>query len=186
MTTTEFWNVIERARSSATNTVEIPDRLVDGLSGMPDAQIIGFGLRFRECMDWSFDARLWLAAVVLLGGCGDDAFSDFRGWLIAQGRSAFESALAEPDSLAQLPSFEGTDGYPRLEKMLYVDKNAFLKRAGSHDFETVCRYEQLLPRRQHPALKSRELIHMSYEQAKGHLPQLAARFPTSIREARLR
>jgi hypothetical protein len=34
------------------------------------------------------------------GGCSDDGFDYFRGWLLAQGKDAFERALRDPDSLA--------------------------------------------------------------------------------------
>jgi hypothetical protein len=177
----EFWNIVEEANRTAPKTAEIPEVLVTRLSAISESDIIQFGCRFRECLDGSFDASLWLGAVVILGGCGDDTFSDFRAWLIAQGREAFEAALANPDSLAELKNFDGTEGQPRLEKMAYVDKDAYLKRAGSDDFETVCNYEALLPKRVHPTLKNRDLTNTSYEQAKALLPRLAARFPASIR-----
>ncbi len=68
--------------------------------------------------------------------------------------------------------------------MLYVDKKAFLKRAGNDDFDTVCRYEQLCPKHAHPALQNPQLLEANYEQAKKHCPRLAARFPSSLREPR--
>jgi hypothetical protein len=39
-------------------------------------------------------------------GASDDGFEYFRGWLIAQGREAFDSAVADPDSLAALPAVQ--------------------------------------------------------------------------------
>ncbi|OSP39974.1 hypothetical protein B7767_28795 [Streptomyces sp. 13-12-16] len=46
---------------------------------------------------------LWAAAYVINGGCSDDGFDYFRGWLIAQGRETFERVVADPDALAELP-----------------------------------------------------------------------------------
>ena len=43
---------------------------------------------------------LGAAAYLMRGGYSDDGFDYFRGWLIAQGRSRRERALADPDSLA--------------------------------------------------------------------------------------
>jgi len=40
---------------------------------------------------------VWALAYLLQGGCSDDAFEDFRGWLILQGRQVFEGAIADPD-----------------------------------------------------------------------------------------
>jgi hypothetical protein len=57
-----------------------------------------------ELLARSYRADLWAAAYIINGGASDDGFDYFRGWLIAQGRSAYEAALAAPDSLAELPA----------------------------------------------------------------------------------
>ena len=50
---------------------------------------------------------LWTAASVMeRGGCTDDGFLDFRGWLIAQGREVYMAALADPDSLADAADYQ--------------------------------------------------------------------------------
>lgn len=49
---------------------------------------------------------LWAAAFVLMGGCSDDSFMDFRSWLILQGRDAIEAIVRDPDSLADYPFVE--------------------------------------------------------------------------------
>ncbi|NNG00144.1 MAG: DUF4240 domain-containing protein [Desulfobacteraceae bacterium] len=36
------------------------------------------------------------------GGCSDDSFSDFRATLISHGRKIYETALVNPESLANL------------------------------------------------------------------------------------
>lgn len=71
-------------------------------------------IRHFETMDAAaYTWPLWGAAYVMEGGCSDDAFSDFRGTLISQGRGVFERALADPDSLAEVdyggdhPCYEG-------------------------------------------------------------------------------
>ncbi|MFD8951587.1 DUF4240 domain-containing protein [Streptomyces xanthophaeus] len=46
---------------------------------------------------------LWAAAYLAHGGCSDDGFDYFRGWLIAQGCDVFERVAADPDALAELP-----------------------------------------------------------------------------------
>ena len=57
------------------------------------------------------DDSLRAAASLILGGCSDDGFEYFRGWLIAQGREVFERSVADPDSLADL-SVMGPAGLP--------------------------------------------------------------------------
>jgi hypothetical protein len=182
MTRDEFWDIIEEARSAVGKSSEIPGWLKCRLAALPEAEIIDFGSHFRECEGISYDARVWLAAAVILGGCGDDSFWDFRGWLIAQGRKVFEAALAEPDSLAEL-ELERFDGEPRLEAILYVGIDAFCRRLGRDqcDFEARQRYEALQPPWIHPALQHEELLKVSDEDAKKLFPKLAARFPSGIR-----
>ena len=51
---------------------------------------------------YSYRTRLWAAAYVINGGCSDDGFDYFRGWLIVQGRHVFEQAVVNPDALADL------------------------------------------------------------------------------------
>jgi hypothetical protein len=59
------------------------------------------------------------------GGCSDDGFRYFRDWLISEGRTVFEAAVASADSLAQLPRVELAElesfGYVALE--LYEHKD---------------------------------------------------------------
>ncbi len=57
---------------------------------------------FHRISEQGYGWPLWGAAYLLNGGCGDDGFDDFRGWLVTRGRAVFEAALADPDSLADV------------------------------------------------------------------------------------
>lgn len=70
------------------------------LSKLPKDDARAFSGLFRAMMDRAYSWPLWGAAYVINGGCGDDTFSDFRASLISRGRTAFERALADPESLA--------------------------------------------------------------------------------------
>ena len=52
-------------------------------------------------MDLACTRKLFGAAVLINGGSSDDRFLDFTAWLVMQGKTVYESALAAPDSLAQ-------------------------------------------------------------------------------------
>jgi hypothetical protein len=57
------------------------------------------------------------------GGCSNDGFEDFRGWLIVQGHEVFERMIADPDTLADLPIVRAARlGRARLgcEETLYI------------------------------------------------------------------
>lgn len=105
---TEFWNLIDSARQSATTATDIPKRLIDRLKEMPVDKIVDFGRLFRDTSRTAYDERLWAAAYAINGGCSDDSFHDFRSWLVVQGKEFYSRALADPDSLADidLPSAE--------------------------------------------------------------------------------
>ncbi len=58
-----------------------------------------FQLRYDEVIEPAHQWLLWGAAYLIRGGCSDDSFDYFKGWLVAQGRTTFEAAVADPDSL---------------------------------------------------------------------------------------
>lgn len=180
-----FWTTIDDARQSVEKLTDVPARLIDVVSKMDEKEIVGFGSHFVDCLHVSYDAKLWLAAVVIMDGCGDDTFSDFRCWLIAQGREVFKAALADPDSMANLERkrFDGDDGYPVLFYIGSVANKAFsIKIAGKEgDFDAGNRFEMLCHFPKYPLLKNEELLNASDNEAKAMFPRLAAKFPKGIR-----
>lgn len=75
-------------------------------------------------------------------GCSDDGFIDFRAWLIAQGRDVYLSALADPDSLAEVTPY----GDCCFETLSYVGDYAYEQLTGksAYDQTDQTRYETLL------------------------------------------
>jgi len=100
----EFWDIIERTRAAASD--RDPDSYTDALAAilrqLSPEQVAEFGFRFTECLRAAYHWDLWHAAYLINDGCSDDAFEDFRAWLISRGREVFERAVRDPDSLAQL------------------------------------------------------------------------------------
>ncbi|GAA4956114.1 hypothetical protein HD597_001661 [Nonomuraea thailandensis] len=133
MDTTRYWQLVEDSRAGAGDEWEVAARLTDRLSALPPAEIIAAAQAFWDLMAGSYRAPLWGAAYMINGGCSDDAFEYFRGWLITQGREVFERVVADPDSLADLPAVqEAAAG--RLEKdceeMLGAAYSAYEKATG--------------------------------------------------------
>jgi len=81
MTLDEFWQAIDRARNASAKLEDVPKRLTDLLSTLEESEIVAFWLHHIDCLHRAYDARLWLAAVVMMHGCGDDTFHDFRDWV---------------------------------------------------------------------------------------------------------
>lgn len=71
--------------------------------------------------------------LVINGGCSNDGFDYFRGWLIVQDREVFEHVVADPDALADLPVVRAcAPGEARLEceDTLYIPARAHRAAAG--------------------------------------------------------
>jgi hypothetical protein len=50
----------------------------------------------------AYRADLWEAVSLAACGCTDDGFREFKGWLIAQGKTIYETVLYDPDNLADI------------------------------------------------------------------------------------
>jgi hypothetical protein len=71
---------------------------------------------------------LWQAAYLIEGGCGDDGFMDFRDGLVLQGRAVFTRAVADPDSLADVPvirAMAADKGWVGFESLSYLVRRAY-------------------------------------------------------------
>ncbi|MFE7529425.1 DUF4240 domain-containing protein [Kitasatospora sp. NPDC057542] len=107
MDTQQFWNLIEEARSQVPDPDDgyaVARRATALLVLRPVEEIVAAQRILWELMADSYRAPLWGAAYMINGGCSDDLFDYFRGWLITQGRATFESVITDPDRLAGLPA----------------------------------------------------------------------------------
>jgi Protein of unknown function (DUF4240) len=122
-----FWQIVDSARVDASGDTEARvDRLRERLSVLKPSELQQFQNIYDERIRSSYRWDLWGAAYLMNGGCSDDGFRYFRDWLISEGRETFESALRNPDSLAELPRIHIAElesfGYVALE--LFEQKGA--------------------------------------------------------------
>ena len=101
MTRDQFWTTVAAARAEG-GFVDRPWRLREVLLRASAAEVASFAEHFYDAMDDAYTWDLWAAACIINGGCSDDGFTDFRQWLISCGRDRYESALADPESLADV------------------------------------------------------------------------------------
>jgi hypothetical protein len=113
MRTDEFWAVIERATAdlgaaghAARTPGDVAKRAVAELAASEPEQIVAWGRHLDKVMTASYKEDLWAAAYLINGGCSDEGFDHFRGWLVAHGREVVARAVREPDSLADLPAVQ--------------------------------------------------------------------------------
>ncbi len=103
MNDTACWILVEACHATALNDMELKCRLVrDAVGALSEADAADFVRWFDATMARTYTWGIWGAAFVMNGGCGDDAFRDFRACLISRGEARVMQALEDPDSLAEV------------------------------------------------------------------------------------
>lgn len=129
MDQTLFWKLIDKSRRAANGDPEEQiDCLGDELLKLEPDDIAVFDKILSEYHAQAYNWGLWGAAYIIGGGCSDDGFADFRGWLISRGKEAYELALADPESLAKV--VKERDGECQVEGYQYVASQAWQKKTG--------------------------------------------------------
>ncbi|MFF4371346.1 DUF4240 domain-containing protein [Streptomyces sp. NPDC001594] len=104
----QFWALIEAARSRASDGEDVVRLATWQLATYPAEEIVAAEQVLWDLLAESYTNPLWAAAYVINGGCSDDGFDYFRGWLVTQGREVFERVLTDPDALAELPAVQAS------------------------------------------------------------------------------
>ena len=135
MRTEDFWAVIERAAAERPADPElVARRAVAELVTRPPEEIAAWGRHFDKVMAASYQEDLGAAAYLINGGCSDDGFDQFRGWLVAHGRAVVARAVREPDALADLPAVRSaaeTGAEFAAHEMLSIADGAYTQVTGS-------------------------------------------------------
>lgn len=151
----QFWSILGNLDSD-----NAAKQLAERLEALSPADIIAFQAHFDEAFHRSYDWDLWGAAYLIEGGCSDDGFMDFRYGLISRGEKVFTTALAQPDSLADVVELEEMISDPDVG---YVAADVYRQKVGSEipesdvpldsaprgeqwDFEDQALREQKFPR----------------------------------------
>jgi hypothetical protein len=133
----EFWTLIDTARAGVDDPSDgeaVAARATELLGERDAEEIVGAQRALWRLLAESYRDPLWAAAYTVNGGCSDDGFDYFRGWLIVQGRAVFERAVADPDSLAELAAVRtaATEGAElECEDTLNIAWNAHLAATGA-------------------------------------------------------
>jgi hypothetical protein len=100
----QFWALIEEAKAATGGDCRTQTtQLIAALSKRPVDEVLAWDRIHGELMAESYRLDLWGAAYLINGGCSDDGFDYFRGWLLGQGEAVWQTALADPDALADHP-----------------------------------------------------------------------------------
>jgi hypothetical protein len=123
-----FWKLIMETNRQSKGESSFQQELIGNRLGqLPLEEIIAFDNLFREHINKAYTWKLWAAAYIVNGGCSDDTFMDFRGWLIAQGEAVYTRAVEDPDSLVESAGLEENmewEGFSYVATNIYEEKSA--------------------------------------------------------------
>jgi len=125
----QFWKIIEVSQSNSKGDYEKQQvELELELTKLVALDILKFDNRFSKHRGDAYKWELWGAAYIMNGGCSDDCFSDFRGWLIGKGKEAYYNALTNPETLIEQKHDMDIDDW---EGLSYVAMTAYEKKTES-------------------------------------------------------
>jgi hypothetical protein len=124
-----FWKLIDESRAAATQAKDHAETLTEMLTALEVKEIIAFEGHLLACQ-YAFDSnRGWLCCYLLCDGyTSEGGIQDFMRYLISQGRAVFETALRDPDLLADLVPLG--DEWPRYERFGGVAFHAYNRKTG--------------------------------------------------------
>lgn len=129
MDTAGFWKLIDQSREAAQgDPARQLETLRDRLGNLSADGIVSFDRYLSEYHARADTWDLWGAAFVIGGGCSDDGFMDFRGWLISRGETAYEAALADAESLVGV--VQDHDGECQVEGYQYLAADVWAEKTG--------------------------------------------------------
>jgi hypothetical protein len=124
-----FWKLIDLSRRESDGDREAQiEVLQTKLAALSPDEIVAFDRAFCEHHNRAYTWDLWGAAFVIGGGCSDDGFADFRGWLISRGEKDFEAAIVDPETLAKVVKED--DGDCQVEGFQYAAREAWADKTG--------------------------------------------------------
>ncbi|EAO52315.1 Hypothetical protein RBTH_01671 [Bacillus thuringiensis serovar israelensis ATCC 35646] len=134
ITEEEFWELLNRAKTKGEEQVEQIEWLTSHLAKRTVHEIVAFDTHMHRILKDSYTSRLWAAAYIIMGGCSDDTFDYFRGWLLYQGKETYEACIEDPERL--IPVLENLSEYdvPEIEELtLYFGQEVYMEKTGDED-----------------------------------------------------
>lgn len=155
--------MVDQSRRGTDRIDEQLGKLIALVTTLDTEEILAFDRCFHECVRDAFRSDLWAAAYIINGGCSDDGFDYFLGWLITQGHAYYLAALENPERAGD--RVEPGD-FVECGTMWSVAALAYEKKTGNSDFYDIA---PVVPRTLIGELFDEENVAALY-------PELAKRF----------
>ena len=123
----KFWQIIENSNTKSRGDYELQQQLLKKeLLLLNPPEIVAFNNTFKFLRGSIYNWDFWAAAYIINGGCSDDCFSDFRGWVIGRGKQIFNNAVQDIETLTTLEDTNDGDW----EGLSYIPSIAFEEKTG--------------------------------------------------------
>lgn len=129
----KFWRIIELSlQRSEGNLKQQLIELETELLKLSSLEIVQFNNKFIALFNQAYHWDIWGACeTISSGGCGDTYFCDsFLPWLIIQGKTTFQNAIINPESLAKLNPQDFFSNEADMESIDSVPNRAHRKKFG--------------------------------------------------------
>jgi hypothetical protein len=124
----QYWNLVDKARPRSNDPERHCTALIRSLQRLPATDILDFECIFWRLVKAAYRRDLWGVVASMTGFCSDDGFAYFRWWFVMQGQDVFETALADPESLAEITG--GREELPECEEYAGVARAAYEAATG--------------------------------------------------------
>ena len=159
-----FWELIKESHQASKGDPRKQAKYVTKeLARLGESEILAYQAILDDLIDDAYIAELWDIAGIMAGGwgCSEDGFTDFRAWLIGQGKNVFEKALVDPESLVEIVAV-GQE--TQSEALLYVAVNAYELSTGK-DADSMPKRAKSIPELGGVILKDEDLLFAEYPKA---------------------
>lgn len=96
-----FWDLVKYTKELSSNKEDQIKLLIRIFENKSIEQIAAFESIQNYYMNISYSSNLWAVAFYLNGGCSDDSFEYYRGWLISEGKQKFEILTRTPNEISK-------------------------------------------------------------------------------------
>lgn len=133
-----FWALIDKTRiASLGSGYKQIGLLVDELAALPEEEIIAYYEIFEDLHAKISTRELSDFIIVLTGGVGDSGFKDVCSWLVGQGKTIYEAALKDPESIIDEITCITV---LQVEQLAYVAPYAYERKTGREIFDDLPPY----------------------------------------------
>lgn len=132
----QYWAIIEASLENSKDQSEQSEYIAKVLEKMTLEEIIGFDLTMNHLTNQIYSSHMWCAGFIMNKGYFDDAFGDFRDWVVSRGKAVYYSAKDNPDTLISEVDF-GEGDYYSFEGLECIAWDVFEKETGVNIFDYI-------------------------------------------------